>query len=122
MRAEVCKADATKEYVTEERCFILEVANDDGDAAVSMARARVAPGVSTEFHKLLDIEERYIIVAGEGLAEIGDLAPTRVVPGDVVRIPAGIRQRVTNSGTTDLVFFCVCTPRFRAESYVLVSE
>jgi len=122
MRAEVCKADTNKEYATEERCFILEVANDDGDAAVSIARARVAPGVSTEFHKLLDIEERYIIVAGEGTVEIGDLAPTEVVPGDVVRIPAGIRQRITNSGTTDLVFFCVCTPRFRTESYVLVKE
>jgi mannose-6-phosphate isomerase-like protein (cupin superfamily) len=122
MKAEVCKADPSKEYLTEERCFILEVANDDGDAAVSIARARVAPGVATVFHKLLDIEERYIIVAGEGVVEIGDLAPTKVVLGDVVRIPAGIRQRITNSGTTDLVFFCVCTPRFRAESYVLVAE
>jgi mannose-6-phosphate isomerase-like protein (cupin superfamily) len=122
MRAEVCKTDASKEYITEERCFILEVANDDGDATVSIARARVAPGVSTEFHKLLDIEERYIIVAGEGLVDIGDLAPTKVLPGDVVRIPAGIRQRITNSGATDLVFFCVCTPRFRAESYALVKE
>ena len=64
MRAEVCKSDASDEYATEERCFILEVANDDGDASASIARARVAPGVSTEFHKLLDIDERYIIVAG----------------------------------------------------------
>jgi mannose-6-phosphate isomerase-like protein (cupin superfamily) len=67
-------------------------------------------------------EERYIIISGEGIVEIGGLPPTNVAPGDVVRIPAGVKQRITNTGTTDLVFFCVCTPPFRKEAYVMLAD
>ncbi len=122
MRAEICKADVSKEYLTDERCFILEVANDDGDAAVSIARARVAPGVATQFHKVMGTEERYIIISGEGLVEVGDLAPTKVSSGDVIRIPADVKQRITNIGKTDLIFFCVCTPPFRQDAYMTLAD
>ena len=82
--------------MTRERCFIAEIWNDESDAAVSVARARVAPGVTTELHSL-DVDERYVIAAGRGVVEVGDL--TRAVePGDVVVIPAGVPQRITNEG------------------------
>jgi hypothetical protein len=32
---------------------------------------------------------------------------------------AGATQRITNIGRTDLVFLCVCTPRFRPENYAM---
>jgi mannose-6-phosphate isomerase-like protein (cupin superfamily) len=35
-----------------------------------------------------------------------------------VRIPAGVRQRITNIGNADLLFYCVCSPRFLPEAYV----
>jgi len=35
-----------------------------------------------------------------------------------VRIPAGIRQRITNIGTQDLVFYAVCAPPFQQSLYV----
>jgi hypothetical protein len=41
---------------------------------------------------------------------------------DVVAIPAGKLQRITNAGTTDMIFLCVCTPRFQAEFYVDLGE
>lgn len=117
MRAEVIKAGDAIEFDTPERCHITEAANDAGDEAVSIARARVEPGVTTAWHALDGIGERYIIVAGRGRAEVEDLAPVEVVAGDVVRIPAGARQRIANIGDQDLVFYAVCTPRFRADRY-----
>jgi mannose-6-phosphate isomerase-like protein (cupin superfamily) len=118
MQAEIRRADPSKEFPTEEDCFILEVANDANDPDVSIARARVRPGVTTEWHQLEGIAERYIIVQGNGRVEVGDLPPTIVTEGDVVRIPADVAQRITNIGDEDLVFFCVCSPRFVQSAYV----
>ena len=35
-----------------------------------------------------------------------------IAAGDVVVIPAGVSQSIRNPGPRDLVFHCVCTPRF----------
>lgn len=32
-------------------------------------------------------------------------------------IPAGVAQRIANTGTSDLLFYELCTPRFRKEAY-----
>jgi mannose-6-phosphate isomerase-like protein (cupin superfamily) len=118
MNAEIRRADPSSEFLTHEDCFILEMANDSGDPDVSIARARVLPGVTTEWHRVRDIDERYVIVSGKGNVEVGDLPPTLVFEGDVVRIPANTLQRITNVGDVDLVFYCVCTPRFVQSAYV----
>ena len=115
-RARVVRPDAEAEHMTRERCLILESWNDESDASVSVARARVAPGVTTELHSL-EVDERLVIVAGRGRVEVGELEPAAVAPGDVVVIPTGTAQRVTNDGDSDLVFYCVCTPRFRPDAY-----
>jgi len=122
MNPEVLKTDATTEFETAERCHIIETANDSADEAVSVARARVEPGVTTAWHKLDGVAERYIIVSGEGRVEMGDLEPTDVCVGDVVRIPPGVRQRITNTGQLDLVFFAVCSPRFVPDCYISLEQ
>ena len=38
---------------------------------------------------------------------------------DHVRIPANTPQRIANVGDVDLVFYCVCTPRFVQSAYGL---
>jgi len=106
-----------REYYTDERCHILESWNDPRDPHVSIARARVEPGVTTRWHRLAGVTERYYILAGRGRVEIGDLQPREVLPGDVAVIPPLARQRISNTGPDDLVFFCVCTPRFVPEAY-----
>ena len=118
MRAEIKLQDDALEYETDERCHILEIANDAADEQVSIARARVEPGVTTAWHSLEGISERYIIVSGRGRVEIGDLEPVDVGPGDVVRIPPGCRQRIANRGDEDLVFYAVCVPPFRFDAYI----
>lgn len=104
-----------------ERCFITEVLNDPASPAVSLALARVAPGVTTKLHALRGTVERYVIQAGRGVVEVGG-ASAPVGPGDRVLIPAGVSQRIGNIGADDLEFWCVCTPRFVPEAYVDLEE
>ena len=114
---EIIQADASSEFYTAERCFITETWNSSTDPAMSIARARLEPGVTTAWHWLDGVIERYRILAGRGRVEVGEL-PARVVgPGDVVVIPAGVRQRISNIGTEDLLFDCLCTPRFTPGCY-----
>ncbi|MDP3859399.1 MAG: cupin domain-containing protein [Stagnimonas sp.] len=113
----VRRVSESDEYLTEERCRILELSNDPDDPALSIARARVAPGVRTRWHRLRGISERYLILEGEGLVEVGEEPPQRVVPGDVVLIAPMQRQRITNPGPGDLLFLALCTPRFVWDAY-----
>lgn len=115
MNARVVRPDLASEQLTPERCFVLETWNVEDDPAVSIARARVEPGVTTQLHSL-DVDERYVIVAGSGRVEVGEIQE-EVGPGDVVVIPAGVPQRITNDAEQDLVFYCVCSPRFRPSGY-----
>jgi len=118
MQPEIKRSKETDEFETSELCSILEVSNDPDDPAVSIARARVKPGVITEWHKLKATAERYLIISGRGRVEVGTLEATDVSEGDVIRIPADTRQRIiTNTGDTDLIFYAICTPRFKAAHY-----
>ncbi|MGB0744196.1 MAG: cupin domain-containing protein [Opitutales bacterium] len=118
MKAEIISVDESLEYMTEERCSILELSNHPDDPAVSIAQARVKPGVTTTWHALEDVAERYVILSGKGQVEIGQLEPEIVGPGDTVRIPPGVRQRISNCGREELTFLAICTPRFTPECYL----
>ena len=117
MKPEIIQADETAEYFFREGCHILEVFNRAEDPALSIARARLAPGRRTRAHALDGITERYLIAAGEGRMHVGELPPTRVTAGDVVVIPPGVSQFIVNTGDRDLVFHALCTPRFTADCY-----
>jgi len=110
--------DQTSEYYFDEGCYIIELSNAESDEAVSIARARVRPGVRTRWHALTGTWERYLLQQGQGVVEVGDLEPQVVNPGDVVIIPPGVRQRIHNQGESDLIFLAICSPRFRPENYV----
>tara|TARA_R110002096_G_scaffold355114_1_gene548328 strand:+ start:2923 stop:3273 length:351 start_codon:yes stop_codon:yes gene_type:complete len=101
---------------TSERCFITELLNDAAYPEVSIARARVEPGVTTQLHTL-DVAEWYVIESGIGRMSVGRDAPRLVGPGDVVTIPADCPQKIENHGESDLEFLCVCTPRFLLQHY-----
>lgn len=111
------RAAAAPEYYFEERCYIREWSNQPDDPALSVAQARVEPGVTTRWHRLRGITERYLILQGQGRVELGDEPPTDLGPGDVAIIPPGCRQRITNTDSADLVFLALCTPRFVRAAY-----
>jgi len=106
------------EFITEERCAILEVLNEKDDPSQSIARARVEPGITTELHKLIGTSEVYYIISGAGEVELNHDVKQTVTVGDVVRIPAEMPQRIKNIGSEDLVFLCFCVPAFKQECYV----
>lgn len=105
------------EFFTPENCYITELSNSVDDPDVSIARARVEPGVTTQWHKLKYTAERYCVLSGIGRVEIGGRPPQEIGPGDVVLIPPQCPQRVTNITDEDLIFLAICTPRFLSENY-----
>lgn len=118
MQPAIVTPDPAAALPTGERCDVLESSNVPDDPDCSIARASVAPGVTTRWHRLEGTAERYVILEGRGRMEIGDLAPREVGPGDVVRIPARCRQRIASIGEGALVFLAICTPRFQPACYV----
>jgi mannose-6-phosphate isomerase-like protein (cupin superfamily) len=117
MQERVKKFNPDDEYFTPEGCYINELSNLPEDPEVSIARARVRPGVTTKWHRLRETKERYVILEGRGRVQIGDFPPQEVKPGDVAHIPPMCRQRITNIGPDDLIFLAICTPRYRNEAY-----
>jgi peroxiredoxin/mannose-6-phosphate isomerase-like protein (cupin superfamily) len=117
MKESIRRYQSGDESFTEEGCYINELSNSPDDTDVSIARARLEPGLVTRWHRLSETVERYVILQGCGRVEIGKLPPTEVREGDVVLIPKMCRQRITNTGADDLVFLAICTPRFSDAVY-----
>ena len=116
-QSRVLNRAAAQEYWFDEGCYIAEWFNEPGDPLTSVVRARVLPGTRTAWHRLTGVTERYVILAGQGVVEVGDLPATPVSAGDVVYIAPGAAQRIANDGTADLVFLAICTPRFTPDCY-----
>ncbi|HKJ89643.1 MAG TPA: cupin domain-containing protein, partial [Oceanipulchritudo sp.] len=104
MQTEIRQPDPSREFFFKEGCHILEMWNDPSDPEVSIARARVAPGVKTRCHRLKGTTERYLILSGKGQVHIGGVPPTQVTPGSVVVIPPDTNQSILNHGPDDLIF------------------
>lgn len=117
MKEIIKRQNLKEEFYTSEKCYITELSNTPYDPDVSIARARVEPGVTTRWHRLKGTSERYFIISGKGLAEIGELPPCEVTAGDVVLISPMCCQRITNIGTEDLIFLAICSPRFSQDVY-----
>ncbi len=114
LKPKIVKANSLKETSTSERALIAENYSTEG---ISIAQARIKPGITTMAHHLDGVNEIYLITSGKGQVDVGDIKPTEVTKGDLVVIPAGASQRISNIGKTDLVFYCICTPKFTAECY-----
>ena len=117
MKPAVCRLKLADEFYTDEGCYITEISNSPDDTAASIARARLEVGKTTRWHRLAGTAERYVILSGCGRVEVGTLPPAEVAAGDVVLIPPLCRQRITNTGTRDLIFLAICTPRYSDRVY-----
>ena len=107
-----------------DRSILCELLHPDkiagaGELSCSIAHAIVPPAESTLPHRLSASTECYYILKGEGIMHIdGESAP--VQPGQVILIPPGSVQFIQNTGTGDLVFLCVVSPKWRAKDETLV--
>ena len=122
MKEAIKQQNLGNEFYMPEKCYITELSNRPDDPDVSIARARVEPGITTRWHRLAGTVERYYIVRGRGRMEVGELPPQEVTAGDVVLIPPMCRQRITNVGSEDLVFLAICTPGFSNDVYEDIEE
>ena len=114
MKTKIVKANAIKETTTSERAQKAENYIAEG---ISIAQARVKPGITTMAHHLVGFNEIYPITSGKGQADVGDIKSTSVTQGDLVIIPARESQRISNIGKKDLISYCTCTPKFTVECY-----
>ena len=112
----IAKSERQEEVWTSERCYIREILNSPKEPQVSLAICRIEPGMTTQLH-CLAVAEWYVITTGEGLMEVDGGPGFTVEAGDSVAIPVGISQRITNTGSQDLLFECICLPRFYPECY-----
>ena len=108
--------EQAKFFYTNERCWVQELDNTSENPDLSIAKVVVKVGVMTQWHEL-SVNERYVILNGEGIMHLEGFPPEKIIAGDVVRIPSGLGQRIYNSGIVDLEFLCICQPRFTVESY-----
>ena len=122
MNETIKQKNIKEEFYTLEKCYVTELSNTPEDPDVSIARARVEPGVTTRRHRLKGITERYFIISGIGLVEVGKQQPREVTTCDIVLIPPMCRQRITNTGVDDLVFLAICSPRFSQDVYEDVED
>ena len=112
----IIKSHTQEEVFTREKCHITELLNDDLIPNLSLATARVEPNITTELHEL-DVDEVYYILKGQGNMQIEGQSTGMVGVGDVVFIRKGKFQQITNTGPSDLVFLCICNPRFEQDKY-----
>lgn len=100
------------ELPTDDNYYVTEWWNSSDDPALSVARLRVEPGVTTRPYRLRGITERYLFLAGHGLIEI-DGQNREVGPGDGLLIKPGSWRCITNMGERDLGLLSICRPRFK---------
>lgn len=74
----------------------------------SLAHAEVAPGRTTQPHRLTGAEVYYVL-EGRGLMHIGD-ERAEVTEGQAVYIPPGAVQFIENPGPDRLRFLCLVDP------------
>lgn len=105
------------EFSTPENCFITEILNSKTFQNFSIAQTRVAAGATTEIHTLRNTDEVYYILSGKGEMEIGGKAVGIANEKDLVFIPRNTSQRIKNLEDKDLLFLCICSPRFEEKNY-----
>jgi NAD(P)-dependent dehydrogenase (short-subunit alcohol dehydrogenase family)/mannose-6-phosphate isomerase-like protein (cupin superfamily) len=116
VRPGVIRAAGVEELSFVEGIKVKEVYNTARDPERSLAQVSVDPGMTTALH-WLDVFELQRIVSGSGRVVLGGAPPQDVTAGDVVVIPPGTTQRITNTGSTPLLLDCICTGRFVESAY-----
>jgi mannose-6-phosphate isomerase-like protein (cupin superfamily) len=106
-----------------DRSLLCELLHPDKVAGIhelgcSIAHAIIPMGESTLPHLLKKSTELYYILKGFGEMHI-DNESAQVSPGQIILIPPQSRQWIRNTGTENLVFLCIVSPKWKAEDEIL---
>ena len=88
------------------------------EPGVWIKRVEVKPKARLSLQKHNHRSEKWIVVAGEGIASV-DKEEIPLKAGTVVDIPVGAVHRIGNTGNTKLVFVEVATGRILAEKDIV---
>lgn len=88
------------------------------ERGVWVKRVEVSPGQRLSLQKHAKRTEKWIIVAGHGLAVV-DGRDIPVSPGSVLDVPLGAVHRIGNTGTEKLIFIEVATGDYLAEDDII---
>lgn len=108
--------DNSEPYITRDGSLIRELMHPSVHAnqSQSLAEATIAPGQQTATHRHNRSEEIYYIQQGAGTMFVGDES-REVVAGDSIAIPPGTFHSILNTGSTDLIVLCACSPAYAHE-------
>lgn len=77
------------------------VVGESGELGVEIGVWEMTPGVATD----VEVDEVVVVLTGRARVEFeGDMAPIEIGPGDVVRLPAGLRTVWTVTETLRKVY------------------
>jgi len=94
-------------------CELLHPEREPLQLNCSVAFACLEPGCSSKPHRL-SATEIYFITEGEGIMHIdGESQP--VFPGQLIYIPPGALQSISQRGERALGFLCIVDPAWSAE-------
>ena len=118
---DIVNRDRVTPFVTKDTSVIREILSprNSGLEHQSLAEATLAPGAGTEAHIHPRAEEIYYVLAGRGVMAVGPEV-RELEPGDAVALPPGAAHQIRNTGETDLVFLCCCSPAYEHDDTVFV--
>jgi mannose-6-phosphate isomerase-like protein (cupin superfamily) len=107
-------------FITKDGSQIREILSPANSAIErqSLAEALLPPGEATDEHSHPITEEIYYILSGAGRMRI-EGEERDVGQFDGIAIPPGALHKIWNTGEEDLVFLCMCVPRYTHEDTVL---
>lgn len=110
-------------FVAGDKTLLSEILHPDNDLInlpYSMAHARILAGNASVPH-VLKSTETYFFLEGKGTMQIGE-KEILIQKGDLVVVPPLENQYVTNSGSEDLVFLCIVSPKWKAEDEIIFDK
>ena len=118
----ITKKNNLETYITKDNSSICELMHPSqhGNLKQSLAQATVPVNTQTQLHYHALTEELYYIQQGKGLMTINN-EQFKVEPGDTICIPPEHHHMIKNTGKSELVFLCCCSPAYLHDDTFLVS-
>ncbi|MEN8257132.1 MAG: cupin domain-containing protein [Thermodesulfobacteriota bacterium] len=117
----ISRYGSIKEYITKDGSEIREMIHPQhqDNKKISVAEARIKPGMKTEPHYHKKSEEVYVVMAGKGLLRIEDKR-YEIEKGVSIVIMPGQVHGLENTNNEDLVVMCCCAPAYGHADTILV--
>ena len=118
---EIVNRNKVKAFITKDTSIIREILAPANSSLKnqSLAEDILEPGKSTIEHYHPKTEEIYYVLEGKGLMKI-DGEKQAVSKGDGIVILPGKKHKLWNTGNTELIILCCCSPAYTDADTVII--